>query len=90
MNITLTVVVSAIVILITALVIITIFGSTIGNVATVTEGKALCRSVFETSCKSSNAPPLIWNVNINGVVQACRSLEGLANCACKDYKVEGC
>ena len=90
MNITLTVVVAAIVILITALVIITIFGQTIGNVATIAEGKSLCRTVLETSCKATNAKPAVWKVNVNGVVQECSALQGMSACACTNYAVTGC
>ena len=54
MNITLTVVVAAIVILITALVVITIFGSGIANVGTLAEAKTVCKTTYETTCRTSN------------------------------------
>ena len=90
MNITLTVVVAAIVILITALVIITIFGQSIGNVATIAEGKTYCKTVLETSCKTTNAVPPVWKVNVGGEVKDCSALEGMSNCACTEYVVTGC
>ena len=88
MNITLTVVVAAIVILITALVVITIFGSAIGNVATIAEGSTYCRTVYETSCKTTNSAPLSWKVNVNGAVKECTEL--LNTCSCNNYVVGGC
>jgi len=60
MNITLTVVVSAIVILITALVVITIFGSGIGQVGSLTEATALCKTQCDSTCKATGSPPMTW------------------------------
>ena len=88
MNITLTVVVAAIVILITALVIMTIFGQSIGNVATIAQGETYCRTVLETSCKTTNAVPPVWKVNVGGEVRDCRAIDLVPNCVCKDYAVD--
>ena len=90
MNITLTVVVSAIVILITALVVITIFGQSIGNVAMIAQGETYCRTVLETSCKTTNSAPPVWKVNVDGVVKDCGTLAGISGCKCEGYKVTGC
>jgi len=87
MNITLSVVVAAIVILITALVIITIFGQSIGNVATIAEGETYCRTVLEASCKTANSKPTVWKVNIGGNVQECSGLPGISSCTCSEYTV---
>ena len=82
MNITLTVVVAAIVILITALVVITIFGSGIANVGTLAEAKTVCKTTYETTCRTSNVKPQIWNVNQNGEPKTCDSI---VTCTCTDY-----
>lgn len=82
MNITLTVVVAAIVILITALVVITIFGSGIANVGTLVEAKTLCQTTFETTCRTSNAQPQAWRVNHQGTPTDC---SGIVQCVCVDY-----
>jgi hypothetical protein len=62
MNITLTVVVAAIVILITALVVITIFGSGMTNVGTMAQAKAFCETQCRTTCEITGNPPTTWNV----------------------------
>jgi len=84
MNITLTVVVSAIVILITALVVITIFGGSMGNIATTTQGKSVCEASCTSSCRSLGVPPITWNAetvrDANNKLTTCQALAG--NCEC--------
>jgi hypothetical protein len=63
MNITLTVIVVAIVVLITALVVITIFGGGMTNVGNIAQAESFCRSQCETSCGTTGNPPLTWHVN---------------------------
>ena len=60
MNITLTVVVSAIVILITALLVITIFGGSMGNIGTTTSAASVCETTCASSCKAVGQPPITW------------------------------
>jgi len=84
MNITLTVVVSAIVILITALVVITIFGGSMGNIATTTQGKSVCEASCTSSCRSLGVPPITWNAetvrDANGNPTTCQALAGTCTC----------
>ena len=92
MNTTLAVVVSAIVILITALVVITIFSNSIGNVATLTDGKSLCLTVGQTACVSTNALPSAWVVNVAGARTNCKGGTGMLPeaCKCTNYKLDVC
>jgi len=62
MNTTLAVVVSAIVILITALVVITIFGGGIGQVGSLTNAKSICETQARSSCLSTGQLPLTWDI----------------------------
>lgn len=62
MNITLTVVVAAIVILITALVVLTIFGGGMGQVGTLAQAETICKSQCESTCQATNRMPLTWNI----------------------------
>ena len=92
MNTTLAVVVSAIVILITALVVITIFANGIGNVATLSDGKSLCLTVGTTACASTNTLPPSWIVNVAGARTDCRGGTGMlpSGCTCTNYQMVGC
>ncbi len=83
MNTTLAVVVSAIVILITALVVITIFSSGITQVGTLSQAKTLCSTQYITMCQSTGQKPVTWdikNMNVNGVIQSCA--EAASSCTC--------
>jgi hypothetical protein len=62
MNTTLAVVVSAIVLLITALVVITIFGNTIGNFGTLSNANSICETQARSSCSSTGMMPITWNI----------------------------
>jgi len=62
MNTTLAVVVSAIVILITALVVITIFSGGINQVGSLTNARSICQTQASSSCRSTNSLPLTWNI----------------------------
>ncbi len=85
MNITLTVVVAAIVILITALVVITIFGGGIKQVGGIAEAKALCQSQCESTCRATGGVPITWSVptvrDASGAPQSCQYLLGTATCS---------
>ena len=87
MNITLTVVVAAIVILITALVVITIFGSGMTNVGTVAQAKSVCETQAKASCDSTGDCPITWNIpniRVAGKTDpvACSSSDVGATCPC--------
>jgi hypothetical protein len=89
MNTTLAVVVSAIVILITALVVITIFGNSMGNVGSIAEAKSLCMSTYATSCAATGSSPTVWAVSVNGVRTQC--LDTLVRgCSCQNRVAVGC
>jgi len=82
MNTTLAVVVSAIVILITALVVITIFSGGITQVGTLSQAKTLCSTQFITMCQSTGQRPVTWdikNMNVNGEIVSCATA---ASCKC--------
>ena len=84
MNITLTVVVAAIVILITALVVITIFGSGMTNVGSIAEAEAFCKTQCEAACRTTSGIPITWsvnNINKNGVPTSCQAEVGTATCS---------
>jgi len=59
---TLYLVVVAVVILIVALVLLTIFGSGIGGIMQLTEAQSYCGTEGSTSCKASNNLPIDWNI----------------------------
>ncbi len=90
MNITLTVVVAAIVILITALVVITIFGSGMTNVGSMAELESFCKTQCETSCRTTGQPPVTWNVNNvqdkNGQLTSCGAALGIRDFQCNNNK----
>ena len=88
MNITLTVVVAAIVILITALVVITIFGTSMTQVGTIAQAKAYCETTCQASCSATGAKPVTWdvpNVRIGDSttpVACSHSSVGASSCTC--------
>ena len=85
MNMTLAVVVAAIVILITALVIITIFGTGIGQVGSLVEAESYCRSQAAASCRATNSLPVTWDietVKVNGAPMSCKKATGCHDCPC--------
>ena len=87
MNITLTVVVSAIVILITALVVITIFGSGITQVTSITQAKAICATQMQSTCSWAHANPATWtsqNLRIGDTPTSCSAVLSGCNCEEKD------
>jgi len=83
MNMTLTVVVSAIVILITALVVITIFGTGITQVTTISQAKAICATQMQSTCSWSHTDPTSWgaeNLRVGDDVVSCGGV--LPSCDC--------
>ena len=90
MSHTLVIVVSAIVILVAALVIITIFGSGVQQVASLAQAEAFCKTSAESSCKTTGMMPPTWNaptVKYNDQLMACGSIESLKNCACNNFEL---
>ena len=59
---TLQLVVAAIVVLIVALVLLTIFSGGIRQVATMTEARALCGTEGATTCATAGSLPVSWSV----------------------------
>jgi len=91
MNIALTVVVAAIVILITALVVITIFGSGVTQVSGIAEARSLCQTQCQTSCQATGSKPITWGVptvrDSGGDLKSCEGL-GLS-CPCSGTTPSG-
>jgi hypothetical protein len=84
MNTTLAVVVSAIVILITALVVITIFSGGMGQIGTFSQAKTICASQAAASCAMNCQMPITWSATNMRVGEA-----GTAPVACSATNVEG-
>jgi hypothetical protein len=91
---TLTIIVVAVVILVTALVILTIFGTSIGGVVPITQAKSICDTQAYASCQSFQTMPSTWGVTNMNVAQPNGGFEP-QSCAdqyttprtCDDYKV---
>lgn len=64
MSTTLWIVISAVVIVVVALVILTIFGSSMGGVSNVVEFRRNCEMVGRTSCSATGFLPLTWTQNV--------------------------
>ena len=82
MNTTLAVVVSAIVILITALVVITIFSGGMQQIGTISNARTLCETNYRTICMGTGQQPSTWgigNMNVNGAIMSCSQV---LNCVC--------
>lgn len=77
MSMTLTIIVAAVVILVTALVLLTIFGTGITPVASIAEAKAQCTFQAETLCKTTGTHPPTWNMktmNVGGELKSCEEV----------------
>jgi hypothetical protein len=64
MSMTLWIVISAVVIVVVALVILTIFGSSMGGISNVIEFRRNCEMVGRTSCGATGFLPLTWSQNV--------------------------
>lgn len=82
MSDTLAVVVAAIVILITALVIITIFSGAIGPVGGFAEARNNCELQARTTCTSTGGLPETWNIRTQRVEQTSYACSSLQSCSC--------
>lgn len=86
MHTSLVIVVAAIVILITALVLVTIFGVGIGQVASITQAKNNCITQALASCRATNALPITWDYPMSvteggqQTQQSCRELTVYNRC----------
>lgn len=86
---TLTIVVSAIIILIIALVLITIFSGSITPVASLGQAKNNCQIQGQTTCGSTGALPATWSIKSLKVadtteLQSCLQLWKCETCASCD------
>jgi hypothetical protein len=85
MNTTLALVVSAIVILITALVVITIFSNMIQNFGTIAQARSTCQTIYTTSCSAFGQAPADWTtakykVGDDPTLKSCQSIITSCNC----------
>lgn len=83
MSDTLAVVVAAIVILITALVIITIFSGSISPVGGIVEARSNCKIQAQTSCAAAGQLPETWNTpthRVDQVTYPCSRLVACTRC----------
>jgi H+/gluconate symporter-like permease len=84
---TLVLIVTVVVLLIVALVLLTVFGMSISQIASVSEGKTQCGIVFGAFCTGSSdtrpSPPPTWGAelfSLNGVKMSCEGIcEGWAS-----------
>ena len=74
------VVVTAIIILVVALVILTIFGSGLGNIQTITQAESQCASLGASACKATGSLPPTWGVN-NMLVRDANGNQRMDSCA---------
>jgi hypothetical protein len=93
MDTTLALVVAAIVILITALVVVTIFGNAMTPLGGISSAESVCRTQCVASCKMSNGQsmPLTWDVptvrrGTDSQLVACGSFMGKTCDACNEWK----
>ena len=83
MTMTLTIIVAAVVILVTALVILTIFGSGIANVSSLAEAKVHCQTVGQASCSITGSVPPTWMANTvkqGNVMKSCSEICTASTC----------
>lgn len=82
MNTSLEIVVMAIILLVVALVLLTIFGSGITPVANLTSFQNSCRISGKVSCEGGGIQPVTWaqQVTIGNVAKSCENLMAWATC----------
>jgi hypothetical protein len=99
----LTIVIAAVVILVAALVILTIFIQGTSPLASLAEAKNFCRTQATPICETTGNMPFTWDipsVSVGGVLKACSDSEVLGDkCECvlaeandpsKGWKLSGC
>lgn len=88
MSTTLTVVVTAIIVLIMALVLITIFSSAITPLATIAQATENCRIQGQATCDTTGSLPVTWGTSTlkdpqSNALTSCQALwEGCNACRC--------
>jgi hypothetical protein len=83
---TLLIIVSAIVILIAALVVLTIFGSGITPIVDLTNGRNLCLQQVAQSCTITGDVPPTWNAATMNVKEG----DKILSLPCSDAKLANC
>jgi hypothetical protein len=79
MSMTLTIIVAAVVILVTALVLLTIFGTGITPISTLSEARNSCGLQGKQLCLSTGNLPPTWSlktVNVAGEMKSCNEICG--------------
>ncbi|MFH1294752.1 MAG: hypothetical protein ABIH90_02305 [Candidatus Aenigmatarchaeota archaeon] len=86
---TLWIVMAAVVVIVIALVMLTIFGGGIAPITTLTEFTNQCKNTAAISCQTTGLMPLNWNaqVNIGGSLKSCAS--ELSEMSCDDFAATG-
>ncbi len=80
---TLWIVIAAILALIIALVLLTIFGGSVASFSTLTDATNFCRNQCQISCSAIQQPPLGWSANkvkVAGDTKTCQELVGACTC----------
>ena len=76
-------VIIAIMLLVGALVILTMFGGGMGQLGQITNAQNVCRQNFELSCRTTGQLPSTWSTAVvfteNGVGKTCANI---VNCNC--------
>jgi spore coat protein U-like protein len=94
MSFALMIVVAAIVIIVVALVMLTIFGNSMVQVGSIASVESSCRMTAESTCRTSNAPPLDWNtpkaVSVNGKTELRTCAQLVGTCPCENYILKTC
>ena len=98
---TLMIIVTAIVVLVAALIVLSIFGQGIGPMLDITQARNVCIQEASATCQAVHTMPPTWDTatktyNENGktVTKTCKNIPGLGSCDCKleegTYKLVGC
>jgi hypothetical protein len=80
---TLWIVIAAILALIIALVLLTMFGTSVASFSTLTDANNFCNNQCQISCKTLQQIPLGWATNkikVAGDVKTCQDIVGSCNC----------
>ena len=83
------IVIVVIVVLVAALVVLSMFGSGITQVATYTEARNVCIQQFTTNCMANGQAPPTWSMTTMSVGGEATSCANLVTCSCED-KVASC
>jgi len=70
----------AIVLLIVAIILLTIFGNALAPVVGLTEATNNCRTLGETTCRSAGTVPITWGIATMNTDQGMKSCQELAGC----------